>query len=206
MAEFDQTPSAMFGDGARRLQDTLDTRRLADVIAGHTLHDELTPDDIELIRAQSTVWISTIDAEGWPDVSYKGGAAGFVQVTSPTELRIPSYDGNGMMRTLGNIDDTGRVALLFIDTARPWRLRIHGEARVSVAADDVEAHHGAEAVIIVTVARAFPNCGRYIHGPDEISTFVPTPDHEPPLPDWKRHEFLRDALPAGDRRRLAAED
>jgi predicted pyridoxine 5'-phosphate oxidase superfamily flavin-nucleotide-binding protein len=66
------TPSEMYGPGARALQDELDTRRLVDVLAGHTIHAELTDDDIDLIGAQSTVWIATVDADGWPGVSYKG--------------------------------------------------------------------------------------------------------------------------------------
>jgi hypothetical protein len=45
---------ALFGAGARALQDELDTRRLADAIAAHTMHDLLTDDDVELIGAQST--------------------------------------------------------------------------------------------------------------------------------------------------------
>jgi len=129
----------MYGEGARALQDRFDSRRLADRLADLTVHAELTDDDVELIEAQSTVWISTVDAEGWPDVSYKGGDVGFVRVESPIELRIPSYDGNGMMRTMGNIADTGRIALLFIDLARPWRMRLQGTARVTTEPDDVAA-------------------------------------------------------------------
>ena len=195
----------LFGVGARVLQDELGTRRLADTIAGHTMHAELTDDDIALIRAQSTVWLSTVDADGWPDVSYKGGAVGFVDVVSPTELRIPMYDGNGMMRTMGNIVDTGRVALLFVDTARPWRMRIHGTATVSTATADIGRHPGADAVVVVTPARIFPNCGRYIHRGDELSEFVPNARGESPLPEWKRHDYLLPVLPERDRRRLAAE-
>jgi predicted pyridoxine 5'-phosphate oxidase superfamily flavin-nucleotide-binding protein len=197
----DPAAESLYGDGARRLQDALDTRRLADAIANRTLHRELLPGDVDLIRAQSTVWIATVDAHGWPDVSYKGGEPGFVEVTSPSEIRIPSYDGNGMMRTLGNVVDTARAALLFVDTARPWRLRVHGSARVSTDPHDVARHHGAEAVLIVTVGRVFPNCGRYVHG-SEISEYVPRPGHEPPLPSWKRYEEFRDALRPADRARL----
>jgi predicted pyridoxine 5'-phosphate oxidase superfamily flavin-nucleotide-binding protein len=196
----------LYGVGARGLQDAFDSRRIADVLHDFTVHAELNGDDIELIRGQSTVWISTVDADGWPDVSYKGGGVGFVEVVSPTELRIPSYDGNGMMRTMGNIEDTGKVALLFIDVERPWRMRIHGTARVSIEAADVEPHHGAQAVIVVTVGRVFPNCGRYVHQDGEISTFVPVDGHTPPIPEWKRMELLRPALPLADQERLADED
>ena len=198
--------SRLYGDGARALQDAFDSRRLADVLSEFTVHSELNADDIALIQAQSTVWISTVDADGWPDVSYKGGGVGFVEVVSPTELRVPSYDGNGMMRTMGNIADTGRVALLFVDLERPWRMRVHGTARISIETCDVERHHGAQAVIIVTVGRVFPNCGRYIHQDNEISTFVPAQGHEPPIPDWKRMELLRPALPQVDQDRLNADE
>ncbi len=197
--------SELYGPGARGLQDDLDTRRLADVLAARTVRSALNEGDIALIRAQSTVWIATVDAEGWPDVSYKGGDVGFVEVVSPGELRIPSYDGNGMMRTMGNIADTGRVALLFIDTGRPWRIRVHGTARVSTDPDDVARHHGAEAVIIVEIGRAFQNCGRYIHQDGEISPFVPRPGEEPPLAHWKRYDDFRDALRPADRQRIERE-
>ena len=154
----------LYGEGARALQDEFDARRLADRLLELTVHAELTEDDIELIGGQSTVWISTVDADGWPDVSYKGGDPGFVRVVSPTELRIPSYDGNGMMRTMGNIADTGRVGLLFVDLGRPWRIRIHGTARVATAAADVADFHGAFAVMIVSGRPDLPQL-RALHPP-----------------------------------------
>ena len=194
-------PSPLYGAGARALQDEFDTRRLADRLHSWTVHAELTDDDVALIRAQSTVWIGTVDADGWPDVSYKGGDVGFVEVVSPIELRIPSYDGNGMMRTMGNIADTGKVALLFVDTSRPWRMRLHGDGRIETGASYVSRHHGAHAVIVVELRRIFPNCGRYIHK-EEISKFVPRPGYDPPLPEWKQYEGFRDVLPEADLRKL----
>ena len=198
-------PSPIYGTGARGLQDELGTRRLADWVAKRTVHSELTDDDRALIRAQSSVLVSTVDADGWPDVSYKGGDIGFVEIVGRTELRLPIYDGNGMMRTMGNIIDTGRIALLFVDTSRPWRLRLQGDAIVSTAAVDTARHHGADAVVIVTLRRAFPNCGRYIHRDDTISEYVPREGTEPPLPDWKRYDEVSDALRPADQARLAAE-
>src|SRR5262245_322785 len=178
------TLSPMYGDGALELQELFDTSRLAGRLLARTVHDELTDDDIALIGAQRTVWLATVDAEGWPDLSYKGGNPGFVEVVGRRELRIPNYDGNGMYRSLGNIKDNGRVALLFVDTTKPWRLRVHGTATVSTDASDVERHHGAHAVVIISVARAFPNCGRYIHR-DGLSPDVPQPGTEQPIASWK---------------------
>ena len=66
----------MYGAGARALQDEFDSRRLADRLHELTVHTELTDDDTALIVEQSTAWLATVDADGWPDVSYKGGDVG----------------------------------------------------------------------------------------------------------------------------------
>lgn len=196
----------LYSDGARALQDRFDARRLADRLAELTVHDRLNDGDIELIRDQRAVWIATVDADGWPDVSYKGGAPGFIEVVGDDELRIPSYDGNGMFRTLGHVIDTGQVGLLFVDTARPWRLRIQGTATVSTDAADLASFHEANAVLIVRVGRAFPNCGRYIHQGDAVSPYVPVPGVATPVPEWKRIPVLAEALPAADPARAPGPD
>jgi hypothetical protein len=131
-------------------------------------------------------------------VSYKGGNPGFVQVVSPTEVRLPIFNGNGMWRTLGNIADTGKVALLFVDSQRPWRMRVHGTATVRTDAEATAHFTEAEAVVVVTINRIFPNCGRYIHQAGEISPYVPQEGRPTPIPDWKRLPILRDVLPASD--------
>ncbi len=189
---------AMYGDGARDLQDQFDSRRLADRILELTLHSELDDGDTELVRDQAAVWVATVDADGWPDVSYKGGNPGFIEVVSPTELRLPIFNGNGMWRTLGNIIDNGRVGLLFVDQARPWRMRVHGTGTVLTDAASTATFTEAEAVLVVQVARVFPNCGRYIHKSDEISPYVPQPGRPTPIPDWKRLPAVREFLPAQD--------
>ena len=194
----DQQLGALYGEGARALQDEFDSRRLADALETVTLHTVLDQGDIALISEQAAVWVATVDADGWPDVSYKGGNPGFVQVVNPGELQLPIFNGNGMWRSLGNIRDNGRVALLFVDHARPWRVRVHGIGTVVTDPAVLADHHGAEAVLSVRVGRVFPNCGRYIHRDGVISPDVPQPGHEAPVPGWKRIPFLNEVLPASD--------
>ena len=198
MGTTDEQLGALYGEGARALQDEFDSRRLADRLAEVTLHSALDDGDVALVRDQAAVWVATVDADGWPDVSYKGGNPGFVQVVSSTELHLPIYNGNGMWRTLGNIRDNGRVALLFVDHGRPWRMRVHGIGTVLTDAASCAAYHEAEAVLQVRVARVFPNCGRYIHRDGEISPFVPQPGQATPVADWKQLPFLNEVLPAND--------
>ena len=95
-------------------------------------------------------FLSTIDHQGRPTVSYKGGDPGFVKVIDEKTVVFPSYDGNGMFRSLGNIEETGKVALLFIrqnDNAN--RIRIHGTGRVLLDESDLSQFEGAEAVVEV---------------------------------------------------------
>jgi len=191
----------MYGNGAREFQDQFDSRRLADRLVELTLHAELDAGDIDLVGDQAAVWVATVDADGWPDLSYKGGNPGFVQVVSPRELRLPIYNGNGMWRTLGNIRDNGRVALLFVDQARPWRMRVHGTGTVLTDQASIAPFPEAEAVVVIQVGRVFPNCGRYIHHDGEISPYVPQPGRETPIPDWKKLPALREVLPERDRAR-----
>ena len=189
----------MYGPGARALQDEFDSRRLADRLVEITLHDELDTGDIALVREQAAVWVATVDTDGWPDVSYKGGNRGFVEVVDPGELRLPIFNGNGMWRTLGNVRDNGRVALLFVDHERPWRMRVHGHGEVRTDPASTAPFVEAEAVLVIRVVRVFPNCGRYIHQQGEISPYVPQPGKPTPIPDWKRLPALQEVLPARPR-------
>ena len=59
---------------------------------------------------------------------------------------------------------------------------------------------GAQFVVRVRAAQVFPNCPRYIHRMRlvERSRFVPRPAEDTPVPEWKRADWARDALPAAD--------
>jgi predicted pyridoxine 5'-phosphate oxidase superfamily flavin-nucleotide-binding protein len=189
----------MYHEGNRELQDRFDSRRIADRLEQVTVHTELTDGDMAFIQASPMFFFATADGEGWPDVSYKGGRPGFVRCLDRATLAFPSYDGNGMFRSLGNVTQNERVALLFVNFSEPGRLRVQG--RASVAVDDalLPTWEGAQAVVRVTVVRAFPNCLRYIHRMTikELSVFAPAPGHEPPEPAWKAMEAFRDYLPGG---------
>ena len=61
----------------------------------------------------------------------------------------------------------------------------------------------AQFVVRVRAREVFPNCPRYIHRMRlvERSAFVPRDACETPAPEWKRSDWARDVLPAGDRAR-----
>ena len=183
-----------YHDGARALQDRFDTRRLADRLAERLSRTRFTAEDKRFIESRNMFFLASADACGQPDCSYKGGMPGFVRVTGPRELSFPSYDGNGMFRSLGNLSVNPRVGLLFVDFERPRRLRVNGKASLAPNEGEFE---GAQLVVRVCAETIFPNCPRYIHRMQllEPSVYAPRPGHAPPEPAWKKS--FEDVLPRG---------
>jgi uncharacterized protein len=184
----------------RALQDRADTRRLADRIAERLMRDHLTDDDRAFVERLDMFFLATVDAEGKPTCSYKGGDPGFVQVIDPRTVVFPSWDGNGMFLSLGNVASTGHVGMLFMDFASPRRLRIQGRAELSDDSALLSRWEGAQIAVRVAVDAVFPNCPRYVHRMEvvERSEYVPREGCETPIPKWKRSEWARDVLPEGD--------
>ena len=182
----------IYHEGARRLQDRFDSRRLADRLVEKLWRTAFTAEDKAFIEASPMFFLASADPQGRPDCSYKGGDPGFVRITADDELAFPSYDGNGMFRSLGNVLANPRVGMLFLDFEQPRRLRVNGHASL---VDDVSGFEGAQLVVRITADAIFPNCPRYIHRYRlvETSVYAPKPGYEPPEPGWKKN--FSDVLP-----------
>jgi uncharacterized protein len=191
----------MYNEGSRRLQDQFDTRRLADRLEDrYTKTPPIGPDDKEFIERMDMFFLATADAEGRPQCSYKGGDPGFVRVLDGQTLAFPNYDGNGMFLSMGNVVQHPRVGMLFIDFERQRRLRLSGEASISVDDPLLADYAEAQFIVRVAVTHVFPNCPRYIHKYQRVerSTFVPRAGCETPVPNWKRNDWATDVLPEND--------
>jgi hypothetical protein len=201
-------PDNLYHDGNRTLQDRFDSRRIADRLQEVTLHDRFLHHDVEMINNADMFFLATADANGWPDVSYKGGLPGFVRVIDEKTLAFPAYDGNGMFKSFGNILANPKVGLLFIDFEDPNRMRVQGTATISDDDPLMSEFPGAQMIIRVTAERIFPNCPRYIHRMQlvEHSVFAPSATHQPPQPDWKYMPVFRDHLPKEGPAKFEPED
>jgi predicted pyridoxine 5'-phosphate oxidase superfamily flavin-nucleotide-binding protein len=187
-----------YRDSQRQLQDRFDTRRLADRL-NETAGDLVRPFR-DFIEARDMFFLATADADGQPQCSYKGGEPGFVRVVDDHTITFPSYDGNGMFLTLGNIGENPKVGLLFVDFTDGSRLRLNGDATVVDDPASLDAYPGALLVVRVRARAVFPNCRRYVHTHEEHqpSVFVPHADEPAPVPDWKRDAWFAGTLPAAD--------
>ena len=188
--------SMMYHEGNRRLQDQFESRRISDRLESFA-RTQFTPDDRAFIEGASYFFLASADAEGRPDCSFKGGMPGFVQVTGPSELAFPDYDGNGMFKSLGNILVNAEIGMLFIAMhGRSQRLRVNGTAIVNRDDPLLAQTVGAQMMVRVTARVIFPNCPRYIPDMELVdpSTYAPRPGVEPPEPAWKGFDSFKDCI------------
>ena len=191
----------------RELQAENDSLKLADIVVAAIVRDEIEEPNIPFIESRDFFFLSTVSAEGEPTVSYKGGPPGLVKVIDSKTVLFPSYDGNGMFKSLGNIRAAGKVGLLFIDMETPNRVRLQGNATISTDDPELENYPGANMIVRVDVTSCFLNCARYIHKHQrvEASPYVPAADGSQPYPSWKRIDLVQDALPAIEAGKTEAE-
>jgi predicted pyridoxine 5'-phosphate oxidase superfamily flavin-nucleotide-binding protein len=191
------TEAVVYHSGSRALQDEFGSRALADRLAERS-RSTFTAEDTAFISSAIYFFLATADAEGQPDCSFKGGPEGFVRVTGPSELAFPDFDGNGMFKSLGNLNANPKVGLLFIAMhGSPRRLRVNGDARVLRDDPLLAETVGAQLIVRVRVKSIFPNCPRYIPKLElaEPSVYTPKPGEAPVEPAWKTFEIFRDVTP-----------
>ncbi|HLW71061.1 MAG TPA: pyridoxamine 5'-phosphate oxidase family protein [Candidatus Binataceae bacterium] len=190
--------SIIYSEQHRGLQGMFETSKLADRIEEIVVRPEIADDTKAFIESRDMFFLTSVDHRGYPTCSYKGGAPGFVRVADPQTIVFPSYNGNGMFLSIGNIVAHSKVGMLFIDFETPHRVRVHGVASVDKADPLLKEFVGAELLVRVTVTETFINCPRYIHKYERVQTSKYAPQTNcgtPPPPQWKRIDALQDVLP-----------
>lgn len=191
---------AFYTEAQRRIQEQFESRRLADAVEKAIVTDELDDRHTGFIASRDYFFLSTVNAAGEPTVSHKGGGVGTVKVLDSRRLAFPAYDGNGMMLSLGNISDTAKIGLLFIDFEVPNRVRVQATASLHVEDELLAQYPGAFLIVRARIDRVFLNCARYIHPHQRLSTskYVPAEDGSQPFPAWKRIDGLQGSLRPAD--------
>jgi predicted pyridoxine 5'-phosphate oxidase superfamily flavin-nucleotide-binding protein len=206
---------SIYDDHHRALQDRFESRPLADALEFAIVSPTLDDDAIAFVESREFFFLSTVRADGQPTVSHKGGPPGVVRAVDPGTLVFPSYDGNGMFLSMGNLAATARIGMLFIDFEKPHRVRVHADAELvgdddpilATLADRGIAFPGAQLLVKATITESFVNCPRYIvkHRRVAASPYVPDAEGDAPVPDWKKTDGIRPFLTPADQERVAAE-
>jgi len=125
---------------------------------------ELDEQALAFVRRSPFLLLSTVDADGCPDVSPKGDEPGFVATPDARTLLVPERKGNRLVFSLQNVLHDPHVALLFLVPGTEETLRVHGVATLTddPAITGQLVARGAPALLAlrVEVRRAFFHCAK----------------------------------------------
>ena len=193
--------SRLYGKGQRTFQERFGTQKLADRIEDIAVRDEFDDESSAFIESRDFFFLSTIDENNRTTVSYKGGDIGLVKILYIKTAIFPSYNGNGMFLSMGNILNNAEIGLLFMCFEKPHRIRVQCKAELSDDEKFKNFFPGSELVVKCTLHELWQNCPRYIHRYKRItqSRYTPDADGNSPLAEWKRIDLLEDVLPQNDK-------
>jgi uncharacterized protein len=147
-------------------------------------------------------FVSTSDATGECDSSFRAGPPGFVRVLDDRTVMYPEYRGNGVLASLGNLSENPHIGLLFVDFFHSGvGLHVNGRARIVEHAaveafapllrrvsgldqlEDVLAdkRKTPERWVLVDIVEAYIHCSKHIpilaHLPGSAGQAPPSGDH-----------------------------
>ena len=183
----------------------------AAVLAGYRAPSQLVLDkEIDRVDAHCAAFIglspfamlSTASADGWPEISPRGGGPGFVHVLDEHRLALPDRTGNNRLDSLRNLAENPRVALQFFVPGFEETLKVFGTTTL-LAPDELDvdlAEFGKppRSVLLIQVTSAYLHCAKAVmraglwdaEAQVDRATFTPfgqmIRDHcalEAPLPD-----------------------
>jgi uncharacterized protein len=117
--------------GEHNLQKKFKTEKRALAFYNSQLLKHLNPEMQKFISEQEMVFVSTSDAKGECDASFRAGDTGFVIVLDKKTILFPEYRGNGVLASMGNISENPHIGLFFIDFYQNTiGLHVNGKAEI----------------------------------------------------------------------------
>ncbi|AIF42488.1 pyridoxamine 5'-phosphate oxidase family protein [Virgibacillus sp. SK37] len=159
------------------LQEKYGTTKRAAAFYNKQMLNQLNDVMKEFISEQAMMFISTADSNGNCDSSFRAGTPGFVRVIDEKTLIYPEYKGNGVMASLGNINENPHIGLMFIDFfENQIGLHVNGKASIlensqlisleisDEIMDEMIEKEGrkAERWVVIEVDEAYIHCSKHI--------------------------------------------
>lgn len=176
--ELEESTPCVGSEGECRAQNMLGTGRRAAAFYRNQMESELNDNMQSFIARQEMVFLSTANAKGECDCSFRAGTVGFVRVLNAKMLAYPEYRGNGVMASVGNILENSQIGLMFIDFLQTTvGLHVNGKAKILTNDDIIRLPNVTGAILedvtvsggrhpecwtLVEVEEAFIHCSKHI--------------------------------------------
>ncbi|WP_142027691.1 MSMEG_1061 family FMN-dependent PPOX-type flavoprotein [Blastococcus colisei] len=147
----------------------------SEVLAGYRTPGGLVLDKVidrldvhcrEFIAHSPFATLATADAEGWPDISPRGGDPGFVHVLDEHRLALPDRPGNNRVDSLRKLTVNPRAALMFLVPGVEQTLRVYGTTTLlrpdELDIDLTEFGRPPLSVVLMHVQRAYFQCPKSV--------------------------------------------
>ncbi|UJL47721.1 pyridoxamine 5'-phosphate oxidase family protein [Virgibacillus sp. NKC19-16] len=163
--------------GERTLQKQFGTMKRAAAFYDNQMLDHINHVMTVFMEKQEMVFLSTADAGGNCDSSFRGGPPGFVRVINEKTIIYPEYKGNGVMASLGNLLENPHIGLMFIDFfEHSIGLHVNGDASIlendqlaslkipEEQMNDIKEKEGdkPERWVVINVEEAYIHCSKHI--------------------------------------------
>ncbi len=106
-------------------------RAYARLEGGAPVFDRLGPKEKAFIAARDSLYVASVNPDGWPYIQHRGGPTGFLRVLDERRLAMADLAGNKQYLTLGNLATDDRVALFLMDYPNRRRLKLLGRMRAA---------------------------------------------------------------------------
>ncbi len=176
--ELEESTPCVGSEGECRAQRIFGTGRRATAFYRNQMESELNDNMQSFIARQEMVFLSTANAKGECDCSFRAGTVGFVRVLNARKLAYPEYRGNGVMASVGNILENFHIGLMFIDFLQTTvGLHVNGKAsmvtneevgampeipQAMLEASHIKGGQHPECWVIVEVEEAYIHCSKHI--------------------------------------------
>ncbi|MDF3415704.1 pyridoxamine 5'-phosphate oxidase family protein [Sulfitobacter sp. M57] len=160
----------MFTAAVRAEQDRIGSLGKYDSRYAAKQDEPLGGDEQAFLTSRTSVYIASVNSDGWPYMQHRGGPAGFLKVLDPFTIGFADYLGNRQLITKGNLAGEDRVSVFAMDYARKARLKLQGHAMMQEAEDvpDLVEHMATEGqgrvqrVMTIRVVAWDWNCPQFI--------------------------------------------
>lgn len=148
-------------------QDAIGSKGVYDRRYADKAGDPLGPEEQAFLTSRSSIYIATVNSDGWPYIQHRGGPAGFIKVLDDNTIGFADYRGNRQLITKGNLAGDDRVSVFAMDYARKSRLKLQGHATL-VATDDIhdsfhtDGEGKVERLMTIRIAAFDWNCPQFI--------------------------------------------
>ena len=121
---------------------------------------------IAFVRLSPFATLATASADGWPDVSPRGGDPGFVKVLDERTLVLPDRPGNNRVDSLKNLAENPRAAMMFLVPGIDESLRVYGSTTLlapdALDLDLTEFGRAPQSLLVLRVEQAYFQCSKAV--------------------------------------------